>query len=169
MGATAVQLVSAYSAIANGGTLMEPRLIKAVLADDGTPVWQNSPAEVRRVVSSATAKRITEILVKVVEKGTGVNAQIVWDPATKVAGKTGTAQKWDPVHHRYHETQTLVSFSGFFPADHPQFTMFVMLDEPQGRSFGGLDAAPIFRRIAEQLSPKLVAMAKSKSEKGSDL
>lgn len=158
VGVTAIQLIGAYSAIANGGTLMEPRIVKAVLSDDGDVLWQGQQTAVRRVVSAQTAQRVTTILTHVVERGTGVNAQIQWDPSTRVAGKTGTAQKWDTVKHRYNDTLTLVSFCGFFPADHPQLTMLVILDEPQGRSWGGLDAAPIFRRIAEQLSPKLMAM-----------
>jgi cell division protein FtsI (penicillin-binding protein 3) len=158
LGVTMVQLADAYSTIANGGILMEPRLVKRIADESGEPLWESSPGQVRRVVAPETTQKLTQILVKVVEKGTGVNAQIQWDPATKVAGKTGTAQKWDSVHHRYHELLSLVSFCGFFPADHPKLTMVVVLDEPEGRRWGGLDAAPIFRRIAEQLDPKLVAM-----------
>ncbi len=165
---SALQLVGAYSAIANGGVLMEPRLVRRVVSDGGDLRWESQPSHVRRVVSQETAKKVTGLLVKVVEKGTGVNAQIVWDPSTKVAGKTGTAQKWDAKNHRYHSLLALVSFAGFFPADNPKMTMLVLLDEPEGRRFGGLDAAPIFRRIAEQLSPKLVAM-KGRPEKASEL
>ncbi len=155
---TAIQLVGAYSAIANGGVLMEPRIIKDIVSENGDVLWNQPAAEVRRVVAPETAKKLTSMLTKVVEKGTGVNAQIQWDPSTKVAGKTGTAQKWDSVRHRYHDLLALVSFCGFFPVDHPKLTMLVILDEPEGRRFGGLDAAPIFRRIAEQLSPRLLAL-----------
>jgi cell division protein FtsI (penicillin-binding protein 3) len=155
IGVTGVQLVDAYSAIANGGTFLEPRLVKKIVDDDGKTVWQTSPASVRRVMSPQTAATLTDILVNVVNKGTGVNAQISWDPNTKVAGKTGTAQKWDAVHHRYHDILSLVSFCGFFPADKPKLTMLVVLDEPAGRGWGGLDAAPVFRRIAEQTASHL--------------
>ncbi|MCG3203526.1 MAG: Stage V sporulation protein D [Elusimicrobia bacterium] len=153
-----LQLVGAYSALANGGVLMEPKLVKRIVDDKGTSLWTSRSAEVRRVVSVETAKKMTEVLVHVVERGTGINAKIQWDPHTQVAGKTGTAQKWDSVLRRYHPTLTLVSFCGFFPAFNPKYTIVVILDEPAGRSWGGLDAAPIFRRIAEKLGTKAVAM-----------
>lgn len=159
---TMVQLSGAYSAIANGGVLMEPRLLRRVVSNDGDTVLQSTPGEIRRVVAPETAKKLTQILTRVVEKGTGVNAQIQWDPDTKVAGKTGTAQKWDAARHKYHTILSLVSFCGFFPADNPKLTMTVVLDEPEGRRWGGLDAAPIFRRVAEQLGPKMVAMGAAK-------
>lgn len=161
---SALQLIGAYSAIANGGTLMEPRIVNAIIGAEGDVLWENPPAEVRRVVSEETADRITHALTLAVQKGTGVNAQIQWDPSTQVAGKTGTAQKFDRVRRRYHETLTLVSFCGFFPAASPRYTIVVILDEPEGRRWGGLDAAPVFRRIAEQLSPKLVADAPVKKK-----
>jgi cell division protein FtsI (penicillin-binding protein 3) len=162
IGVTGIQMVDAYSSIANGGTLMEPRLVKKIVNDDGKIEWQASPSSVRRVVSPATAAELTRILVSVVNKGTGVNAQILWDPNTTVAGKTGTAQKWDAVHHRYHDLLALVSFCGFFPADKPKLTMLVVLDEPEGRRWGGLDAAPVFRRIAEQIAGHLSASTPEK-------
>ena len=99
----------------------------------------------------------THALTLAVQKGTGVNAQVQWDTATQVAGKTGTAQKFDRAKKRYSETLTLVSFCGFFPAERPKYVMVVILDEPAGKSWGSLDAAPVFRRIAEQLSPALIA------------
>ncbi len=163
IGVTGIQLVDAYSAIANGGTLMEPRLVKKIVNDDGKVVWQSSPSTVRRVVSPETAAAVTRILVSVVNKGTGVNAQILWDPNTTVAGKTGTAQKWDAVHHRYHDLLSLVSFCGFFPAEKPKLTMLVVLDEPEGRRWGGLDAAPVFRRIAEQISGHVITTTPEKA------
>jgi cell division protein FtsI (penicillin-binding protein 3) len=155
IGVTAIQLVDSYSALANGGILMEPRLVKKIVNKDGEDIWHPTAMAVRRVVSQETATALTKVLVNVVEKGTGINAQISWDPDTKVAGKTGTAQKWDAVRHRYHEVLTLVSFCGYFPADNPRLTMLVLLDEPEGRRWGGLDAAPVFRRIAEQISTHL--------------
>lgn len=154
---SALQLVGAYSAIANGGRLMEPRIVTAIIGEDGDAVWRNPPAEVRRVISEPTAKDLTRILTLVVEKGTGGQAGIQWDPATAVAGKTGTAQKFDRKLRRYSNTLSLVSFCGFFPADKPKYTIIVLYDEPEGRRWGGMDAAPVFRRIAEQLSPKVYA------------
>jgi cell division protein FtsI (penicillin-binding protein 3) len=167
VGVTAIQLAGAYSTIANGGYLMEPRIVKGILSDEGEEVWEASHNCVRRVLSGESAKRLTEMLKKVVEKGTGINAQIQWDPSTSVAGKTGTAQKFNVKKRKYDENLTLVSFCGFFPADSPQFTMVVILDEPEGRRWGGLDAAPVFRRIAEQISP-LISVYREKNSKAKE-
>jgi cell division protein FtsI (penicillin-binding protein 3) len=169
VGVTALQMTGAYSAIANGGKLMEPKMIKAILsADDREALWQDSPAEVRRVISAETAGEVTRILERVVKDGTGQMAQVKWQGDVTVAGKTGTAQKFDNRDGRYHPELTLVSFCGFFPSRDPKFTMLVILDEPEGRRWGGLDAAPVFRRIAEQLAPMLKdddLLAKSKNPK----
>lgn len=155
VGVTALQMIGAYSAIANGGTLMEPRIIKQILNKQGDAAWEGETASVRRVVSADTAKVITKMLMRVVEEGTGIPAQIHWNREIKVAGKTGTAQKYDTKAHRYDEQLTLVSFCGFFPADRPRVSMLVILDEPEGRRWGGTDAAPVFRRIAEQILPMM--------------
>ncbi len=149
---TALQLVGAYSTIANGGRLMEPTLVKGIVSETGDFLWKDNPTEVRRVITKSTADRLTQILVRVVEKGTGQYAQLRWGNQ-KVAGKTGTAQKFDNKDRRYHSELTLVSFCGFFPADKPAYTMLIVLDEPEGQRWGGVDAAPIFRRIAEQILP----------------
>jgi cell division protein FtsI (penicillin-binding protein 3) len=150
---TALQMIGAYSAIANGGTLMEPRLIKNILDKQGDVAWEGENASVRRVVSPETAQKLTQMLTRVVDEGTGVPAQIHWNRNLKVAGKTGTAQKYNLKTRRYDEQLTLVSFCGFFPADKPRVSMLVILDEPEGRRWGGADAAPVFRRIAEQILP----------------
>lgn len=156
VGVTAIQLVGAYSAIANGGMLMEPRFVKRV----STPKDDlDQPAHpVRRVMSEETAFKLTDILSKVVETGTGQFAQVQWAKDLRVAGKTGTAQKFNNEKKRYELHDNLVSFCGFFPASSPTYTMIVILDSPEGRRWGGLDAAPIFRRIAEQLiTPQVVS------------
>ncbi len=150
---TGLQVIGAYSAIANGGTLMEPRLVKSIVDADGETGWSSQPTPVRRVVSLETAHKVTDILSKVVEEGTGQNAAVQWRKDIKVAGKTGTAQKYDSVARRYHREQTLISFCGYFPAEAPKFSIIVIYDEPEGRRWGGLDAAPVFRRIAEQIAP----------------
>jgi cell division protein FtsI (penicillin-binding protein 3) len=154
VGVTAIQMIGAYSAIANGGQLMEPKVTQAILSTKGEILWKNTPSLVRRVFSEKTAVTLTKILTNVVEQGTGQRAGIFWMKDFKVAGKTGTAQKYDTVTHTYKNNLTLVSFCGFFPADAPKYTMLVILDEPEGRRWGGTDAAPVFSRIAEQLSPK---------------
>lgn len=151
VGVTAIQIVSAYSAIANGGLLMEPRLVRSITDDEGREVWRAEFDVVRRVISTETSKQLTGILERVVAEGTGQNAQIPWREGCRVAGKTGTAQKYDVADGGYHSHLTLVSFCGFFPSDNPEYTMLVLLDEPEGRRWGGTDAAPVFRRIAEQI------------------
>jgi len=153
---TALQLVNAYSCVANEGVLMEPRIVQAVLSEDGQTVWEASPQKVRRVISEKTARALKDILTKAVDRGTGQNAQVRWNTDCLVAGKTGTAQKFDTVLKRYRMDLSLVSFCGFFPADKPKMTMLVILDDLQGRRWGGTDAAPIFRRIAEQISSKYI-------------
>lgn len=156
VGVTAIQMVSAYSAIANGGVLMEPQIVDGFVNDEMRVMWENSPTTVRRVVSQRTAANVTDILAQVVVRGSGRNAGIQWSDSVKVAGKTGTAQKFDVEEGRYSDDRTLVSFCGFFPVSDPRVAMIVILDEPEGRRWGGVDAAPVFRRIAEQLTTHIL-------------
>jgi len=151
---TAIQLVGAYSAIANGGQLMEPKIIKAIVDGKKNVLWSDSPQAVRTVISKPTAEELTRILVRAVEIGTGREAQVKWREDFKVAGKTGTAQKFDAKKGGYGNDLSLISFCGFFPANKPKYTIAIFLDEPEGRRWGGVDAAPIFRRIVERLMPK---------------
>ena len=148
---TALQVAGAYSTVANGGRLMEPKIIQAIVSPDGVDKWRNQPARVRTVMSPETCRRLNRMLQKVVTDGTGKMAQVRWDDKIKVAGKTGTAQKYVASLKRYSKDLSLVSFCGFLPADHPQYTILVILDEPEGKSWGGTDAAPVFRRIAENI------------------
>jgi cell division protein FtsI (penicillin-binding protein 3) len=145
VGVTAIQMAAAASAVANGGTLLEPRLIRAVIAEGKrTPV---APTAVRTVIRRETAATLTGIMERVVEKGgTATRAAI---PGFTVAGKTGTADK--VVNGRYSNTQQNVSFVGFVPSRDPALTVIVMVDSPSaGPDTGGVVAAPIFQRIAEQ-------------------
>lgn len=132
VGVTALQITNAFSAIANGGWLMEPQIV------------MNQTASIRQVISAKTAQILTEILEGVVKEGTGVAAQV---PGYRVAGKTGTAQKIDPATRRYSPDKYIASFCGFLPADRPRVTIFVMLDEPQGVYWGGYCAGPVFSRL----------------------
>jgi cell division protein FtsI (penicillin-binding protein 3) len=153
VGVTALQLVGAYSAIANGGKLMEPKVISSINSDDHNILWRDKPDMVRRVISEDGAHQLRDVLVKVVENGTGYRAKLKWYGRYQVAGKTGTAQKFDREQGQYHNDLSLISFCGFFPAPDPRYTIVVILDEPEGRRWGGVDAAPIFQRIADQLAP----------------
>jgi len=141
---TALQMVAAFGAIANGGTLMQPRLVRSVFDADGKEIRRFEPRSVRQVVSAETARTLTGMMTQVVAAGTGHNAAI---PGYDVAGKTGTAQKLDPVTRRYSRNPGVLSFVGFVPADEPRVVMLVMLDEPKNEKWGSEAAAPIFAAI----------------------
>lgn len=145
---TPIQLVSAVAAIANGGQLMKPYIVSEVRDADGRLLKQVQPQVKRRVVSSETAKSVTKILEGVVTDGTGGRAAI---PGFRVAGKTGTAQKFDPKTGTYSTSQFVASFIGYVPAEHPRLVMLAMVDEPQGETLGGNVAAPVFSRVGEQV------------------
>src|SRR5215468_3343827 len=130
---TAVQILSAFAAIANGGRLMQPQIVRAVLDAQGREVSVFEPKPIRQVISPETARELTTIMTAVVREGTGHNAAI---PGYEVAGKTGTAQKMDPTIHRYSHAPGVLSFVGFAPAEDPRIAMIVMLDEPKNEKWG---------------------------------
>lgn len=146
IGVTAVQLVNAYSVIANGGFLMEPLIVKEIIKskEDDTSSNVFLPRKVRRVISVETAEKMRGLLQGVVEKGTGAQAKF---SGYTVAGKTGTAQKIDPKTKKYYPDKYIASFCGFVPAGNPQLVCLVMLDEPKKDYWGGSTSAPIFSRI----------------------
>jgi cell division protein FtsI (penicillin-binding protein 3) len=144
---TAVQMVSAFGAVANGGRLMQPQIIRAVLDGQGREIRSFEPIAVRQVISPDTARTLTEMMVNVVRNGTGHNAAI---PGYDVAGKTGTAQKMDPATRRYSRAPGVLSFVGFAPADDPRLAMIVLLDEPKNEKWGSEAAAPIFAAIGRE-------------------
>ena len=147
---TAIQLITAMSAIANGGVLMKPYIVRGLTDKNNNPIKMYAPETVRRVVSAETAKRLTAMLTEVVgaEDGTGKRAHIM---NVAVAGKTGTAQKFDFARGSYSSEKVRTSFIGFFPSDNPQVAILVMLDEPQRDKWGGVAAAPVFKNIGEQI------------------
>jgi cell division protein FtsI (penicillin-binding protein 3) len=148
IGVTPLQLVMAVSAIANDGRLMRPYVVSEIRAPTGETVAQFVPVVRRRAISSETATIMTDILRGVVlTGGTGTLAAV---PGYDVAGKTGTAQKVDPLTGGYSATRTVSSFVGFLPADDPKLAILVMVDEPQTAHWGGAVAAPVFQRIAAQ-------------------
>ncbi len=143
---TPIQLVMAYAAIANGGFLMKPFVVRRVVGPDGAVLAANQPYVVRRVISEKTAHLLTSILKGVVnEGGTGVMAEV---EGFDVAGKTGTAQKADLAHGGYAAKKRVASFIGFVPADDPRLVLLVLIDEPEVNVYGGVVAAPTFRSIA---------------------
>ena len=139
---TAVQLTAAYATIANGGVWVEPKLLSGTTTGRGNVEATPTPAA-QRVISARTADQVAEILTSVVERGTGVEAQI---PGFKIAGKTGTAQK--PDESGGYGNEYVASFVGFAPSDDPQIVVLVTLDNPTP-IWGGNTAAPTFRTIME--------------------
>ncbi|HYI45961.1 MAG TPA: penicillin-binding transpeptidase domain-containing protein [Actinomycetota bacterium] len=155
---TPMQLATAYGTLANHGVEVEPKLLYATLGASGK-VEPSSPAATRRVVSRATARKMTKILHRVVEKGTGVEAQI---PGYDVAGKTGTAQK--PLPGGGYGDSWVASFAGFAPTRHPAIVVLVTLDDPSP-IWGGSTAAPTFRTITEYALRHLGIAPTSNAEK----
>jgi cell division protein FtsI (penicillin-binding protein 3) len=143
IGVTPLQMAAAASAVANGGKLVQPRLVRA--RRHGSARSEVAPRELRRAIRSDTAAELVSIMEQVVERGTATTAQV---PGYTVAGKTGTAAKI--VNGRYSRTDYQVSFIGFVPSRRPAFTILAVVDTPRGASrFGGTVAAPIFQRIAD--------------------
>lgn len=148
IGITAMQLAMAASAIANGGWLIRPYVVSEIRSSSGTALARFEPTARRRVISSETSRTMIDILRGVVlPGGTGTLAAV---PGYDVAGKTGTAQKVDPHTGRYSRTRTVASFVGFLPADDPQLTILVVIDDPKTDQWGGTVAAPVFQRIAAE-------------------
>jgi len=143
VGVTPLQMAAAASVVANGGTLFEPHVVRAIVK--GGLRTTVEPKAVRRSILPETAATLTQIMEKVVTDGTGRNARLV---SYNVAGKTGTADKL--VNGRYSPSQQNVSFVGFVPSRRPALTVIVMVDSPRvGGDTGGAIAAPIFKRIAD--------------------
>jgi cell division protein FtsI (penicillin-binding protein 3) len=145
---TPIQLAVATAAIANGGYLMEPYLVERVVDSLGQVTVQNAPHMIRKVISTDVARLVARMMEMTTEEGgTATNARV---PGFRVAGKTGTAQKVDPVTGGYSSDKRVASFVGFLPVENPRLVMLVVIDEPKKGVYGGLLAAPVFSRIAGQ-------------------
>jgi cell division protein FtsI (penicillin-binding protein 3) len=144
IGVTPLQMTMAYGALANGGVLLEPRLIREVQDAGGRTVERHEPRMVRRVVSLDVARQVAGVMVDVVEDGTGTQARM---ETFQVAGKTGTARAYTA--GQGYVGSHIASFGAFFPADDPQLVVFVKLESPQGAYYGGETAAPVTRATME--------------------
>lgn len=142
---SAIQMVAAASAIANDGLYMKPRIVKSIIDSNGRTVKTFEPEPVRQVISSQTARIVRNIMQSVVtEGGTGVKAAL---SGYSVGGKTGTAQKVSE-NGGYAKNRYVSSFIGFAPVEKPEAVILVVIDEPTRDHYGGLVAAPAFRKIA---------------------
>jgi len=161
---TLLQLAAAYLCVANDGTYLRPYLIESVRqpgtssaafqipflgprASSGRIVQQFGPARLRQALRPETARRMKDILERVVTEGTGVLAQI---DGVSVCGKTGTAQKVEP-GGGYSKTKSRMTFIGFFPKERPRYVIAVLIDEPKTERFAGTAACPVFKQIGESL------------------
>ena len=144
---TPLQLVNAFSTIANGGLMMQPYVVREIRDKQGELIKKFRPHIKKRVISSHTARILTEMLEGVVTSGTGRLARV---PGYRVAGKTGTAQKFDLKLGKYSRDKSVVSFVGFAPVENPAVAVLVMIDEPAGIAWGGTLAAPVFNRVVSK-------------------
>lgn len=152
--ATALQVAAAYAALANEGMMMKPYLVAKVVDSDGVVLLENKPTALHRAVSARAAKSVVSMLESVVEQG-GTAPKARMDEY-RVAGKTGTAQKVDPISGGYSEKR-IASFVGMVPAENPHAVILIVIDEPRTDVYGGLVAAPAFKEIALQAMPHLGA------------
>jgi len=145
---TPIQMLNAFAAVANGGVMMMPRLVKAVVDPSTGEIARSEPVIVRRVVTEETAARLREFCLNVVEEGTGKHAKVEF---MQVGGKTGTAQKAGP--RGYVSNKYISSFVGFAPYEKPRIACLVMVDEPHWSArYGGDSAAPVFARVCRSLA-----------------
>lgn len=143
---TPLQMLNALNTIANGGKLLHPHVVSEIRDSSGEIIKKTYPIEVRQVLKPHVAKQMTEILVGVVEEGSGRRARV---EGYRVAGKTGTAQKAEKGGKGYLGKE-IMSFMGFLPAENPMISIIVMLDEPTGARFSGRIVGPTFQKIATQ-------------------
>lgn len=174
--ATPIQLVMAYSAVANGGKLMEPMIVKEWRDADGSVIEKKEPIEVRRVISESTAAKIRAMLSRVVNNGTAKKVMSKKIPDVIFGGKTGTAEKFNHETGKYDHDLQMASFIGLAPVENARYVCMVLVDEPQTlQRHGGNTAGPIFRRIMEgvyyhpELSPLTHNLAQVKKENGCDI
>lgn len=149
---TPLQMLTAVAAIANGGYIVRPYLVQEIRDPDGKVVHVTKPEKRRQVISDATSREMRQLMIDIVEKGTGSGGK---PQGYSVGGKTGTAQKPDP-KGGFKQDLYVADFVGFAPAKDPRVAMIVIVDEPKvGQGFGGLVAAPEFAYLLPKVMQKL--------------
>ncbi|MCK5457114.1 MAG: penicillin-binding protein 2, partial [Melioribacteraceae bacterium] len=143
---TPIQLAAAYSALVNGGELMQPYVVQKVTDSRKNIVEEFYPIKIRRVVSKKTSERVKKMMKEVVEDGTGTEAYI---SGLSIGGKTGTTQKL--INKQYSNKEYNSSFVGFFPVEDPQIVILIVVSSPEVGRYGGKVAAPIFHEITKRI------------------
>ncbi len=148
IGVTALQMVTAFSALVNGGTLMRPFVVQRMVSSDGTVIEETNPVVIRQVISEEVSQLLKDFMLDAVRRGTGKKVDI---NEILMGGKTGTAQKYNQKTKRYKRNAYLSSFVGFAPYDSPIYVLGIFIDEPRPRYYGGDVAAPIFSTIMKRI------------------
>lgn len=156
---TALQMVNSYATVANNGVMMKPYFLKKIFNNKGEVIKYISPESIRRVITDTVARQVTDLLVSVVDSGSGKAARI---QGIKVAGKTGTSQQI--VDGAYSKQNYNASFCGFYPANDPQVAIIVVVDKPKYSIYGGANSAPIFRDICIRLMNMFPEYSKHRAE-----
>jgi cell division protein FtsI (penicillin-binding protein 3)/stage V sporulation protein D (sporulation-specific penicillin-binding protein) len=172
---TPIQMAMAYAAVANGGLLMEPMIVREWRDYKDSVVEKMEPKVVRRVISESTAAEIRTMLYRVVNSGTAKKVVSKKLPDVLFGGKTGTAEKFNQETQKYDRDHQVASFIGLAPVENTRYVCLVLVDDPQGKHVGGLTAGPIFRRIMEgiyyhpEASPASYNLAQVKKENPCDV
>jgi cell division protein FtsI/penicillin-binding protein 2 len=146
--ATPLQIVNAYSMIANGGELLQPYIVKSIVDPEGQIIYEGKKKVIRKIVSPETIKTIKEILYQTTKRGT---ARGTYLENVKICAKTGTAQKFDFELKKYSPTKYMMSCCGFFPMEEPKFVVGVFVDEPKKGSLASEVAVPIFKEVVLEI------------------
>ena len=172
---TPIQMAMAYAAVANGGVLMEPMIVREWRDAQDSVIEKRQPTPVRRVISESTASTIRSMLYRVVNSGTAKKVVSKKLPDVLFGGKTGTAEKFNQETQKYDRDHQVASFIGLAPVEDTRYVCLVLVDDPQGKHVGGLTAGPIFRRIMEgiyynpETSPLSHNLAQVKSQNPCDV
>ena len=143
---TPLQMITAYSALINGGNLYQPYLVKSISDHTGRTVFENQPKKIRTVINKSTSDLIKDFMIGVVERGSGTSARLA---NVSIGGKTGTSQRL--VNKSYSSSSHNSSFIGFFPADNPKVICYILINAPKLGQYGGLVAAPVFHEVVKHM------------------